>query len=207
MIFKTINNRNLNCTDSKSVPAGHFALMKDFIILIFIIIPNFAFGQASGSGNFMINVKFEKEIPVEELEVYYYETSHNRIDKVNFKLNTIENTIEIFGHNDFVVGAGFPIIVFSHKGKKIYTKTHFAEDNEETETLNLFYLIIKQDSFNGGDFDKELKFSYEKPNIIVRFENINGIIKYKVSKEPTYFLPVYEMSISNKLIKINPQIK
>lgn len=53
------------------------------------------------------------------------------------------------------------------------------------------------------DFGKKLKFTNEKPNIIVRYENINGEIRYDVSNEPHYFLPVYEMSISNKLVKVN----
>ncbi len=174
---------------------------KHYILTFFILFSGLAFGQASGSADFSFNVKFEKDIPLEEIEIFYFNKGGNNFTKINYKLNISDNEIELFGNHHFIVGAGFPLIVFSHKGKMIYETT-----NEETETLNLFYLIIKRDTFHKDDedFNKELKFSKEKPNVIVGFENVRGKIIYNILYEPTYFLPIYEMSISNQLVKVKP---
>lgn len=183
--------------------------MKNLIFLICIIISNTIFGQASNSSDFFINVEFEKDIPVEEIEAYYYQASNNHIERISFKLDSSKNTIEISGHHNYVVGAGLPVIVFSHKGKKIYDSyfdgsTNIRVEKEEAEIQNLYYLVISKAGFSSAneDFRKKLKFSNEKPNIIIRYENANGKIRYNISNEPHYFLPVYEMSISNKLVKI-----
>jgi len=185
--------------------------MKNLIFLICIIISNTIFGQASNSSDFFINVEFEKDIPVEEIEAYYYQASNNHIERISFKPDSLKNTIEISGHHNYVVGAGLPVIVFSHKGKKIYDSyfdgsTNIRVEKEEAEIQNLYYLVISIAGFSSAneDFRKKLKFSNEKPNIIIRYESVNGNIRYNVSNEPHYFLPVYEMSISNKLIKVNP---
>lgn len=183
--------------------------MKNLIILISIIISHFAFGQASNSSDFLINVVFEENIPVSEIEVFYFKASNNHIERISFNTDSIKNEIEISGHHNYVVGAGLPVIIFSHKGKMIYD-SHFdgstnpRKEKEEAEIQNLYYLVITQAGFSTSakNFHKKLRFSNEKPNIIIRYENNSGEIRYNVSNKPHYFLPVYEMSISNQLVKV-----
>ena len=50
----------------------------------------------------------------------------------------------------------------------------------------------------------EMKFSKEKPNIIVEYKNNSGSINWEVSNYETHFLPMYEMIISNELVKVKP---
>lgn len=183
---------------------------KLFILISFILFSGVAFGQASGSSDFFISVEFEDDIPVEEIEAYYYQGSNNNIERINFKPDSLNNTIEISGHHSYVVGAGLPVIVFSQKGTKIYD-SHFdglaRVEKEETQIQNLYYLVISRAGFSTADedFRDKLKFSNKEPNIIIRYKNVNGKIQYNVSNEPHHFLPVYGMSISNKLVKINPK--
>lgn len=188
--------------------------MKNLLIIISILISQFVFGQASNISNFYISVDFEKDIPVSEIEVFYYTASNNHIERINFKTDISKNAIEISGVHNYVVGAGLPVIVFSHKKKMIYN-SHFdnygsinpRKENEEAEIQNLYYLVISIAGFSSAneDFRKKLKFSNEKPNIIIELEYINGNVRYNVSNEPDYFLPVYKMSISNQLVKVNPK--
>ncbi|MGJ1503224.1 hypothetical protein [Sphingobacterium multivorum] len=124
---------------------------KLFILISFMLLTGVVFGQASGSSDFFISVQFEKNIPVEEIEAYYYQASNNNIDRVNIKPDRLKNTIEILGHHSYVVGAGLPVIVFSHKGKKIYD-SHFAGstrvEKEETVVQNLYYLVTSRAGFS-----------------------------------------------------------
>lgn len=187
---------------------------KFYIFLFLIFLSHFAFGQASNISNFFISVDFEKDIPVCEIEVFYYTASNNHIERINFETDTSKNTIEISGVHNYVVGAGLPVIVFSHKKKMIYN-SHFdnygsinpRKEKEEAEIQKLYYLVISIAGFSSAneDFREKLKFSNEKPNIIIEHEYINGNARYNVSNEPDYFLPVYKMSISNQLVKVNPK--
>ena len=157
------------------------------------------FGQASGTADFSIKVKFEKGIPVDKMEAFYFTRSGSRFNKINYKVNASKNEIELFGNNYFIIGAGFPIIVFSYKEEKLYK---YDYDLSEREVQNLFYLIIKKDRLE--NLDKELKFSKEKPNITVNYKNNKGVINWEISNYETYSLPVYEMPISNELVKVKP---
>jgi len=185
--------------------------MKYITILIFIILSNFTYGQASSWGDFLINIEFEQSIPVEQIEVAYYQSAGQHIEKIKFKTDSLKSTIEISGHHSFVVGAGFPVVVFSYKERILNDSNHnsITDIEEVIEIENLYYLIIQKDSFSTSDedFHFNLKFSNEKPNIIIRYENISGKLKYNVSNEPDYFLPINEMRISNKLIKVKKTIE
>ncbi|WP_299365913.1 hypothetical protein [Winogradskyella sp.] len=179
--------------------------MKYFTILIFIIFSNCVYGQASSWGDFFISIEFEKDIPVKQIEVAYYQSAGQNIERINFYPDSLKNTIEISGHHGFVVGASFPVVVFSYKERILNDSNHNGLREEgKIEVENLYYLIIQKDSFSTSDegFNSKLKFSNEKPNIIIRHKNINGKIKYNVSNEPDYFLPTNEMRISNRLVKV-----
>jgi len=170
-----------------------------FITIAFLLLPFFAFGQVGADYNFSFKVKFEQNIPVEEIEIYHYEaTFYNVFNKINYRINIKNNEIELFGCNRFVVGGSyFPIIVFSNKRKEIDEQT-----NEKTEVQYLFYLITEMQSYY-DDFYRELEFSIKYPNIIVSFKNIEGKYIYNVEKTAVVFFP-FKTSIGNKITKINP---
>lgn len=175
-------------------------------IAILIILSNFTYGQASGSGDFLINIEFEQSIPVEQIKVAYYQSDGQHIEKIKFKTDSLKGTIEIYGHHSFVVGAGFPVVVFSYNERMLFDSNHnsITDIEEVIEIEHLYYLMIQQDNFSTSneDFRFNLKFSNEKPNIIIKSENINGKIEYNISNEPYYLFPFNEMRMSNKLIKV-----
>lgn len=106
---------------------------KLYTLVLLLSLSHLVFGQASNSSNFFINVEFEKNIHVEEIEAYYYQASNNIIERISFKPDSSKNTIEISGHHNYVVGAGLPVIVFSHKGKKIYDSYFDGSTNIRVE--------------------------------------------------------------------------
>jgi len=173
--------------------------IQKYILSFFILLSTMVFGQGSGTADFSFKVKFKKDIPIEKIEVLYFVKDGSRFNKINYKVNTSNNEIELFGNNYFIIGAGFPTIVFSYKEDKLYK---YDNDLSEREIQNLFYLIIKKDRLK--NLDKELKFSKEKPNIIVDYKNNKGVINWEVSNYETHFLPMHEMIISNELVKVKP---
>ena len=92
--------------------------------------------------------------------------------QVNYCLNISENEIEVFGENNYVIEVSFPTIIFSLKEKKTY-HNHMNIETETAEMQKLFFLVNYKGSFE-KDFDKELKFSHNKPNIRIKYKNIQG---------------------------------
>ncbi len=170
--------------------------IKTYIILLFAIISNFAFGQATTTYDFSFKVKFEHDIPVQKIEIYYYEKPGNSFREINYRINTKNNEIELFGRNHCIIGASFPLIVFSNKKEEVYKPT-----NEKAEIQDLFYLITKMDSYY-NDFNKELEFSLSYPSIVVSAGYIEEKLVYNVYNFLEIF-PPSNISISNKMIKIN----
>lgn len=174
--------------------------IKKHILSFFILLSTMVFGQKFVSADFSFKVKFEKEIPIEELEVSYFTKSTNYLTEIRYKHNISKNEIEIFGNHSYVNGSQFPTIVFSQKEKKLFYTDTFREANKEDRNIqNLFYLIIEKDKIE--NLNKEIKFSKEYPNIIITFKNENGII-WNVSERATQ--TYYEMRISNELVKVKP---
>jgi len=174
--------------------------IKKYILLFFILLSTMVFGQRGDVGYFSFKVKFEKDIPVEKIEVFYLKDIRNIFNKINYRVNVSDNEFEIFGTNSFVVGQHlFSKILFSYKEEKLFK---YDYDLTEKEVQNLFYLIGEFDTFPSNDsLKKEIKFSKEYPNIIISNKNENGII-WDVSKISTQ--TYYKMPISNELVKIKP---
>ncbi len=175
--------------------------MKNLIIFFFLVFSITTFGQATATENFSFKVKFDKEIPIEKLKIYYIEKSGNDFININYKLNISENEIELFGKNHYVFEVGFPSIIFSLKGVKIY-----EQNNEIAETQKLFYLISNKGSFD-NTFDKELNFSLNKSNIKIDYENIDGKLVYQVENISDNWINSYfadSLITSNMVVKINP---
>ena len=175
--------------------------MKNFIIFLFLTFSTTSFGQATTTENFCFKVKFDKEIPIEKLKIYYMEKSGNNFININYRLKVTENEIELFGKNHYVIEIGFPPIIFSLQGVKIYEK-----NREMAETQKLFYLISKKGSFD-KTFDKLLNFSLNKSNINVEYENNAGKLVYKVENFSDSWINLYfanSLVTSNTVVKINP---
>jgi hypothetical protein len=147
-------------------------LRKDVRQIILIIIIGLStltsFGQASWFDFFSIHVKFDKSIPVSELELSYFERSNNYFDSIHFKIDTIANELEINGCNIYVVGAPFPLIIFS-----LDEATTRKENSEIIHVSNMFYLVTSSiESY--VQFDKELLFDKESVALVVSGKNIDG---------------------------------
>jgi hypothetical protein len=171
---------------------------KLIILVLFFTFSHFIFGQASGSSDFLFEVKFDKNIPIRDIEVHYYPVPGRHFEKVNYSLDCLNNKMKIFGHIHFVVGAPSPKIVFSYK--------ETIKENESgkiNEITSLFYLVSTEEIYE-SNLNKEIFFSKEKPNILVEHKNIKGKIIYKIKQFEEYFVPLgFMQSFSNRKIKIN----
>ena len=133
--------------------------MKSLIILISILITNLAFGQRDDGNIFSVKIKFDKKIPVKEIQVYYTEANQTRVNyfkNVNYRVNKETNEIELVGENSWIAGnnSNFPLIVFSHSENKKYNSN---ELKEERLTRTFYYLINDNYSFE-ENFNKEILF-------------------------------------------------
>jgi hypothetical protein len=170
---------------------------KLIILVLFFTFSHFIFGQASSSSDFLFEVKFDKNIPIRNIEVHYYQVPGNHFKKINYSLDCLNNKIKLFGSIDFIVGAPFPTIIFSYK--------ETIKENESSkinEITSLFYLVSTEETYE-SNFNKEILFSKEKPNILVEHKNIKGKIIYKIKQFEEYFIPSdFNVSYSNRKIKI-----
>ncbi len=153
--------------------------MKNKYLLTFLIIfywSNYAFAQASETSEFSINIKFDTNIPLDKIGVYFYERTNNYFEKINYKINTDKRELQLFGKNHYVSGVGyaFPTIVFSYNEK--VTDEH---SNQEVEIERLFFLVTDYFDTYPKDFDTEIKFTDEKPNILVKRERIKTDFIYE----------------------------
>lgn len=174
--------------------------IKKYILSFFILLSTMVFGQTFVSADFSFKVKFEKEIPIEELEISCFTKSSNILTEIRYKHNISKNEIEIFGNHSYVNGSQFPTILFSQKDKKLFYTDTFREANKEERNIqNLFYLIIENDKVE--NLNKEIKFSKEYPNIIISNKNEDDmVLDVEERASQTY----YEMRISNELLEVKP---
>lgn len=133
--------------------------MKNLIILLSILVTNLAFGQRDDGNKFSVKIKFDKDIPVKELQVYYTEadyTNNNSFKNVNYRVHPETNEIELVGENFWIAGnnSNFPLVVFSHSEKNKYNSN---ELNEERLKRTFYYLMNDNYSFD-EDFNKEILF-------------------------------------------------
>lgn len=177
--------------------------MKNLIILFIQIITAISYGQASGNGDFFIRLKFDENIPVDEIELFRTDSSTNIIKSISYKSDLNNNAIEISGNHGFIVSSKLPIFIFSRK-----TYNSNFEDSKTTnreEIHYLYYLNIEIESINTLDenFTQELKFSDKKPFINIKYINNNDNIKYEVLNESLHLFEYPRNTKLNKLIKVN----
>jgi len=151
--------------------------MKNIILFIFILFSKFLFSQATDSAGFNLTINFEKDIPVENLQVYCYTKAGNTIQAINIKIDKTSNSINLSGTNSFVIPVNFPTLFFLYTDK---AKLHELSD-EKIERNNVFYLAtgFGITSYN-ENINHIVRFSKEKPNILITLKNKNGQRLYEV---------------------------
>lgn len=178
--------------------------MKKLILLIVFLFSELLFSQASGSSNFSLHIDFEKNIPVDRLEVFCYTKAGNTLEFVNVKIDKANNSMSITGTNHFVIPVKFPTLYFSY-----IDKTELNGNSKQViERKNSFYLVtgpgIESYSNNNG---KKIRFSKELPNILITSKYEDKETSYRIeyfsadSNINRYFNE--NLEISNSALKLN----
>lgn len=176
----------------------------NIILIIALLLFSFAgYNQATNSSTFEITVTFTNDIPVKQLQVFYYTKGGNRFDTIHFKTDSVNNKIIIYGYNSYVLWVSFPSLVFTLSANK-----RMDETKEVMQTQYVFYLATtgSLSSYN-QPLSGELLFSKKFSNIIVSQEKRSDVPL--VAQEETVFGICCELkeaiSISNEIVKINQQ--
>lgn len=178
--------------------------MKKLTVLIVILFSTLLFSQASGRSNFSFNIDFEKNIPVDRLEVFCYTKAGNTLESVNVKIDKANNSMSITGTNHFIIPVNFPTLYFSYSDKAELN----GDSKQVIERKNSFYLVtgpgIESYSNNNG---KKIRFSKELPNILITSKYDDRETSYRIE----YFGPDSNINryfnenlqISNSTLKLN----
>lgn len=172
--------------------------IKKYILLFFILLSTMVFGQRDDGNGFSFKVKFERDIPVAEIKVFYtkYQNMrHNEFEEINYKVNIETNEIELYGSNVWISGNNsyFPIIIFIHSELKEYNK--FNNKTEQRLTNTLYYLINENYSFE-EEFNKEIFFR--------KFDKFSAYhIKINPSREIEHVKQAPSNLFLNSFIQIN----
>lgn len=171
---------------------------KLYILISFILFSGVAFGQTTGKNVFNVKIRFDKEIPVDKIEVFYnHEGLKNSFKYVNYRIDKIKNEIELFGENGWIIGGKhvchFPVIVFSYSEMKKYDNGFNKKEERQTNTF--YYLINEDYTFENG-FDKEILFK--------RLNDRNAPYYIKVDENQNVGYDYGTLPSFSSLIKINP---
>ena len=172
---------------------------KNYLILLTLLLCIFMHAQASGSANFKFKVKFDKGIPIDKIEVLHIRNGGNYFEKINLKRNIIANEIEFSGRNHYIVGAQFPLLVFSFRKTN---KDYYAPE-KKIETLKFFYLKIDND--NVGHIDREIKFTHAFPGLTISYKYIKGETVYNVSAKKEDYLTA-DFPVISELVKVDEKL-
>jgi hypothetical protein len=177
--------------------------MKTALISISLFVSLYALGQASRSSNFALLIAFEKDIPVQSITVAYYVKNGNGFVHINYQLDTIANTIQIFGKNHRVVGVSFPTLVFTMQ----HTNTPCGiAGTALVEKTKVFYLLsgFRLESYS-PQINTVLKFNKEDAAILVeQLADDNYVVTNATASSlmvDTRFNQ--RLFISDEIIKIN----
>ncbi len=167
-----------------------------------LLLAELCLAQKGAENSFSITITFDSKISLSNIQVHYFETDKNDFDIINYKVNTEKNQIELFGHHKFVVGSFyFPTIIFTTKNK---LKREYS--NEENEVEFSYYLVTNYETYYKDEpyklnFDKEIYFEKDQPNIIVNTKRVNKKIEFYIEKSSN--LKFNQNRTSNTKVKIN----
>jgi hypothetical protein len=179
--------------------------MKIFLTASLILFPFFCFSQASRSSDFQLEVKFGKEVAVQHIEPFYYKRSNNHFNDINYTVDTINNSISLYGNNNRVVGVPFPTLFFSYRSKD--SSNFYRNDHEPFERIQCFYIItgFGIESYNQRNV-QALFFRKDDMAILTEMENGENLLITKTSVS-TGLTEQFKsnMEIGYEIIKINKQ--
>ena len=174
-------------------------LRGPFLTVILSLPAFYTFSQASGSANFTFEVKFEADIPLNNIELSYFPKGGNHFEKINYTADTVQHKLLIYGSNHFVLHVTFPTLVFSIK-----TKAISPYSQKEIDVTDNYYLISEGPLTALWNTPKALKFTKEAPNIILNQIQLGQ--DYTSRNETRYILNQgLDMNI-NQLIRIEKDI-
>jgi hypothetical protein len=159
--------------------------MKNLIILISILIANFTFGQTNGGGTINLKISFEKDISIENIEVFFSSEENSKFNKINYEIDTFSNSIIIKGNHEWWGNLSFPTFVFSY---------------QQNDKIFMFYLASSLPPYIEYNFDKKIVFSFEVPNVHILNNKATFELNY-IGKghDFKYISPVNElMKIKNE---------
>lgn len=156
--------------------------MKNLLILIALLLTNFTFGQTSGGGKINLKVSFEKDILVEDIDVFYSSKNNSMFNEINYEIDTFSNSIIIKGDHEWWNAPVFPTFIFSY---------------QQNDKIYMFYLASSSPPYIVYNFEKKIVFSFEVPN--VHITNNNGTFELKFVGKGSDFINIYAV---NELIKI-----
>jgi hypothetical protein len=157
--------------------------MKNLIILILALITNFAFGQTNDSGTINLKISFEKDISVENIEVFYSLQESSKFNEINYEIDTSSNSIILKGNHEWWASPAFSTFVFNYQQK---------------DKIFMFYLASSFPPYIKYNFDKKIVFSFETPNVHIRHNK--GIFELDYIDKGSYIS--HYIAPTNELIKI-----
>jgi hypothetical protein len=83
------------------------------LILFIGFLPFVLTGQASSHSDFRLKIHFAKNIPVLNLKLSYRTKNGNYFDSISFVTDITDNSITLFGNNNYVLWVSFPTLIFS----------------------------------------------------------------------------------------------
>lgn len=129
------------------------------IILFLISLSHFAFGQTNGSGTINLKIAFDKEISINDIEVYYVKNDGSDLKNMYYTKDNNDNTLNIKSYHYWWGVPSFPIIVFSYPQK---------------DKIFMFYLVSSYSSpYVEHNFNKKILFSFNTPNVHI-YRNKEG---------------------------------
>jgi len=173
--------------------------MKKLLQLLLCLLSLTAFAQASGSQEVAFKVRFEKDIQVKDIKVYYT-MGGSSFEWIQFEANSADNSISITGYNHYVVGVGIPTFVFVQEEPYIDPYSENKLNQEKVTKVNCYYLY-------GGwrcaiDRVPDILFAKKYPNIsLTRFSE-----KPVLTRDGDDIF-IKREGIGNTLLRVNPKLR
>lgn len=156
--------------------------MKNLIILISILISTQSFGQTSGGGSVDLKIFFEKEISIQNIDVYYIEDNGSRFENITYIKNDPDNTLNIKGYHHWWAAPSFPTIVFRYIQNDIH---HFLYINPKSEKQNRIDGWKEEIHFHLKDLNEIAEMNNKKIYYTVTIANIKSeIYQSETEKRP-----------------------
>ena len=175
--------------------------MKYTLLILIAMVSKIGFCQSNTSSDFQVKIKFDTSISVTNIKPHYLFTNGNQMENITCKKDTLDNSIVIYGHNDYIFWVSFPVLVFTFTEN---VKLPLQDKNSEKTTF--FYLISKGPlSSYTGEQTKDIHFSKKEPIVVASLEYHNKENAFKdliLTKQLTFSGAYNELYLGNEMITI-----